>query len=129
MNGSESTTIFIGCAACIFNGAAQPLFSFFYASVVAAFSYCSIRERRSHVLNASLVFMLLGELLLVLNFLQYTVIAIAGLQLTQRIRSKAFGCLFRQEVAYFDRSEKTSGAISVHLSSDAAAFKKWLELD
>ncbi|CAF3539071.1 unnamed protein product [Rotaria socialis] len=124
MNGSEWKTIFIGCAACLFSGASQPLFSVFYANVVGAFGYCSIRERRSHVLNASLVFLIFGGILLVLNFLQYTAFAIAGSQLTQRIRSKAFGCLLRQEVAYFDQSENTSGAISVRLSSDAAAVQE-----
>ncbi|CAF4132447.1 unnamed protein product [Rotaria sp. Silwood2] len=41
----------------------------------------------------------------------------------QRIRSKAFACLLRQEVAYFDRPENSSGAICVRLSSDALAVK------
>jgi ATP-binding cassette subfamily B (MDR/TAP) protein 1 len=43
--------------------------------------------------------------------------------LTHRIRSKAFACLLRQEVAYFDQSENSSGAICVRLSSDAAAIQ------
>ncbi|CAF1024549.1 unnamed protein product [Rotaria sp. Silwood1] len=54
---------------------------------------------------------------------EYTAFAISGSKLTQRIRSKAFSCLLRQEVAYFDRPENSSGAICVRLSSDASAIQ------
>jgi ATP-binding cassette subfamily B (MDR/TAP) protein 1 len=46
--------------------------------------------------------------------------------LTYRIRLKTFTCLLRQETAYFDRPENSSGAISVRLSSDAAALEQML---
>jgi ATP-binding cassette subfamily B (MDR/TAP) protein 1 len=44
--------------------------------------------------------------------------------LTQRIRSKAFACLLRQEVAYFDQPENSSGAISTFLTSNASAIQQ-----
>ena len=44
--------------------------------------------------------------------------------MTQRIRSKAFACLLRQEIAYFDRPENSSGAVCVRLSSEAAAIQE-----
>jgi ATP-binding cassette subfamily B (MDR/TAP) protein 1 len=50
--------------------------------------------------------------------------AIAGSRLVQRIRLKAFSCLLRQEVAYFDRPENSSGSISNRLSSDALAIQQ-----
>ncbi|CAF3269133.1 unnamed protein product [Rotaria sp. Silwood2] len=50
--------------------------------------------------------------------------SIPGSKLTQRIRSKAFACLLRQEVAYFDRRENSSGAICTRLSSDASAIQE-----
>jgi len=56
--------------------------------------------------------------------LQYTAFAIAGSKLIQRIRSKAFACLLRQEVGYFDRPENSCGAIYVRLSSDALAVQE-----
>ncbi|CAF3876296.1 unnamed protein product [Rotaria sp. Silwood1] len=61
---------------------------------------------------------------LLTKMIEYTAFAIAGSKLTQRIRSKAFACLLRQEVAYFDRPENSSGAISTRLSSDAAAVQE-----
>ncbi|CAF3489535.1 unnamed protein product [Rotaria sp. Silwood1] len=62
--------------------------------------------------------------LLILRLFQYTAFAIAGAKLTQRIRSKAFECLLRQEVAYFDRPENSSGSICAWLSSDASAIQQ-----
>ncbi|CAF3274455.1 unnamed protein product [Rotaria sp. Silwood2] len=50
--------------------------------------------------------------------------SITGSRLTQRIRLKAFACLLRQEVAYFDRPENSSGAICTRLSSDASAIQE-----
>ncbi|CAF4619274.1 unnamed protein product, partial [Rotaria sp. Silwood2] len=50
--------------------------------------------------------------------------SISGSKLTQRIRSKAFACLLRQEVTYFDRPENSSGAICARLSSDASAVQE-----
>lgn len=44
--------------------------------------------------------------------------------MTQRIRGKAFASLLRQEVAFFDRPENSSGAICARLSSDALAIQQ-----
>ncbi|CAF0844645.1 unnamed protein product [Rotaria sordida] len=57
---------------------------------------------------------------------KYTAFAISGSKLTQRIRSKAFACLLRQEVAYFDRPENSSGAICTRLSLDASAVQEMI---
>ncbi|CAF1108583.1 unnamed protein product [Rotaria sordida] len=89
-----------------------------------AFKYCSISERRHHIVLTSFLFLLLGVGLFILGFFQYTAFAISGSKLTQRIRSKAFACLLRQEVAYFDRPENSSGAICTRLSSHASAIQE-----
>ncbi|CAF1332172.1 unnamed protein product, partial [Rotaria sp. Silwood1] len=124
MNSPEWITISIGCIACVLNGAAQPLFAFLLVKIVEALKYCSATERRHHILLASFLFLLLGGILFVFRFFQYTAFAIAGSKLTQRIRSKTFSCLLRQEVAYFDRPENSSGAICTRLSSDASAIQE-----
>ncbi|CAF1129551.1 unnamed protein product [Rotaria sordida] len=123
MSSPEWITILIASIACILNGGAQPLFAFLLARIINQFKYCSNSERRHHVLISSLMFLFLGIILFILRFFQYTAFSIAGSKLTQRIRSKAFACLLRQEVAYFDRPENSSGAICVRLSSDASAIK------
>ncbi|CAF3829896.1 unnamed protein product, partial [Rotaria sp. Silwood1] len=123
MNSPEWITILIGCIMCVLNGVAQTLFAFLLTKMVEAFKYCSTSERRRHVLISSLFFLLLGALVWVLRFFQYIAFAIAGSKLTQCIRSKAFACLLRQEVAFFDQPENSSGAICTRLSSDASAVQ------
>ncbi|CAF3236410.1 unnamed protein product [Rotaria sp. Silwood2] len=65
-----------------------------------------------------------GDICFVLSIQLYTAFAISGSKLTQRIRSKAFSCLLRQEVAYLDLPENSSGAICARLSSDASAIQE-----
>ncbi|CAF3963821.1 unnamed protein product [Rotaria sp. Silwood1] len=62
--------------------------------------------------------------LLLAKIIDYTAFAISGSKLTQRIRAKAFACLLRQEVAYFDQPENSSGAICTRLSTDASAVQE-----
>ncbi|CAF1674915.1 unnamed protein product, partial [Adineta ricciae] len=54
---------------------------------------------------------------------QFVCFTITGSKLVRRIRSQAFACLLRQEVAYFDRSENSSGAIYARLASNATALQ------
>ncbi|CAF4516577.1 unnamed protein product, partial [Rotaria socialis] len=54
----------------------------------------------------------------------YTTFGLAGSKLTERVRSQAFACLLRQEVADCDRPENSSGAISFRLASDASAIRE-----
>ncbi|CAF1382423.1 unnamed protein product, partial [Adineta steineri] len=54
---------------------------------------------------------------------QFVTFGIVGAKLVSRLRSKAFACFLRQEVAYFDRPENSSGAICTHLASNAAAIQ------
>ncbi|CAF0902716.1 unnamed protein product [Rotaria sordida] len=124
MNKSEWITILIGCIACVLSGATQPMFAFLLAKVVDAFKYCSSSERNRQVMIISSLFLLTGALLLIFRFIQYTAFVISGSKLAQRIRSKAFACLLRQEVAYFDRPENNSNTICTRLSSDATAVQE-----
>ncbi|CAF1233115.1 unnamed protein product, partial [Rotaria magnacalcarata] len=75
-----------------------------------------IAHRLSTIRNADQIY--------VLDKGVYTAFAISGSKLTHRIRSKAFACLLRQEVAYFDRPENSSGAICTRLSTDALAVQE-----
>jgi ABC-type multidrug transport system fused ATPase/permease subunit len=50
----------------------------------------------------------------------------SGSSLARRIRAKAFACLLRQEVAYFDQPENNAGAICHRLSSDALAVTQMI---
>jgi ATP-binding cassette subfamily B (MDR/TAP) protein 1 len=47
----------------------------------------------------------------------------SGETLTQRLRSKAFHAILRQEIAYFDDPTNTTGALCTRLSTEASAVQ------
>ncbi|CAF3833164.1 unnamed protein product, partial [Rotaria sp. Silwood1] len=55
---------------------------------------------------------------------KYTAFAVSGSKLTERICIKAFAHYLRQEMAFFDRLENSSGAIYNRLSSDALGIQQ-----
>lgn len=50
--------------------------------------------------------------------------SLSGSRLADRVREKAFECLLRQEVAYFDRPENRTGAIVCRLSTNATVIEQ-----
>ncbi|CAF0731721.1 unnamed protein product [Adineta steineri] len=87
------------------------------------FNDCKYTDIRHRVLITCSLLILTGAVFMILHFFQFVTFGIAGAKLVSRLRSKAFGCFLRQEVAYFDRPENSSGAICTHLSSNAAAIQ------
>ncbi|CAF0891323.1 unnamed protein product, partial [Didymodactylos carnosus] len=51
-------------------------------------------------------------------------LSLSGSTLTKRVREKAFYSMLRQEVAWFDRPENSTGALCTRLSTDAVAVQK-----
>ncbi|CAF1464734.1 unnamed protein product [Adineta ricciae] len=88
-----------------------------------SFKDCGYSSRHDAVLSSCFLFFLLGLLLMANRFFQYSSFGIAGSNLTYQIRSKAFACLLRQEVAYFDRPENSPGSLCARLSTDATAVQ------
>ncbi|CAF1479061.1 unnamed protein product [Adineta steineri] len=74
-----------------------------------------IAHRLTTIQNADYIY--------VLDKANFVTFGIAGAKFVSQIRSKAFGCFLRQEVAYLDRSENSPGAICNQLSSNAAAIE------
>ncbi|CAF1495581.1 unnamed protein product, partial [Adineta steineri] len=123
MNSPEWMFILIGCLACLLGGLRGPMFSILFAKIINEFNDCKYTDIRRRVLITSGLLILTGVIFMILNFFQFVTFGIAGAKLVSRLRSKAFACFLRQEVAYFDRPENSSGAICTHLSSNAAAIE------
>ena len=47
-------------------------------------------------------------------------LGLAGERLTMRLRKMAFNAILRQEIAWFDRQENSTGSLCARLASDAA---------
>ncbi|CAF1285349.1 unnamed protein product [Adineta steineri] len=123
MNSPEWMFILIGCLTCLLGGLRGPVFSILFAKIINEFNDCKYTDIHRRVLITSGIFLLFGAAFLILRFFQFLTFGIAGGKLVSRIRSKAFSCFLRQEVAYFDRPENSSGAICNQLSSNAAVIQ------
>jgi ATP-binding cassette subfamily B (MDR/TAP) protein 1 len=55
--------------------------------------------------------------------IKFYFLGLAGERLTERLRTKVFGVLVRQEVSYYDMPENSRGTLTSHLSTDAAAVR------
>jgi len=49
--------------------------------------------------------------------------ACSGEALTKRLRAKAFAAILRQEIAWFDQAENSTGALCTRLSNEASAIQ------
>ncbi|UJR20034.1 hypothetical protein I4U23_023168 [Adineta vaga] len=124
MNRPEWFYLVIGSLASILNGIGVLFFAFLVARTIYQFTICEYFERRHRVLTSSLLLASMGLLIWIIRFLQYMAFAISGSKLTRRVRSTAFQCFLRQEVAYFDRPENSTGAICGRLFADASAVQQ-----
>ncbi|CAF1128731.1 unnamed protein product [Rotaria sordida] len=124
MNSPEWIIILIGCMACLIIGASQTIHAILLKLTVSAFGACTYEERKHQILKFSLLFLLMGIVLLAIRFIQYTAFAISGSKLVERIRIKAFAHYLRQEMSFFDHLENSSGAICNRLSSDGLAVQQ-----
>ncbi|CAF3698457.1 unnamed protein product, partial [Adineta steineri] len=123
MNSPEWVFILMGCLVCLLGGLRGPVFSILFAKIINDFNDCKYTDTRRRVLITGGLFILTGVVFMILNFFQFVAFGVAGAKLVSRIRSKAFVCFLRQEVAYFDRPENNSGVICTQLSSNAAAIE------
>ncbi|CAF1259545.1 unnamed protein product [Adineta steineri] len=123
MNSPEWMLILIACLACLLGGLRGSAFSILFAKIINEFNDCKYTDVRRRVLITSGLLIITGAVFMTLRFFQFVTFGVAGAKLVSRIRSKAFACFLRQEVAYFDRPENSSGAICNQLSSNAAAIE------
>ncbi|CAM4743628.1 unnamed protein product [Rotaria magnacalcarata] len=124
MNRQEWIIVLIGCIVCVVAGASTLAFAILLAEVTMAFGNCTYAAQMRQVLIFGFAIILLGIVTMAIRVLQFTTFAVAGSNLSHRIRAKAFAYFLRQEVAYFDRHENSSSSIFTHLSSNALAIQQ-----
>ncbi|CAF4087238.1 unnamed protein product [Rotaria sp. Silwood2] len=123
MNKPEWLFIAIGCIACICNGAIVPGLGFVLSKLIAVFQECDKDKQERRVLLYVLLFMGFGILYFTAMFLQSFFFAYSGETLTRRIRAKIFRTILRQEIAFFDDPNNSTGALCTRLANEASAVQ------
>ncbi|KAG4065501.1 hypothetical protein HA402_013271 [Bradysia odoriphaga] len=122
-NRREWVYITIGSICSILMGAAMPLFSILFGEIVGVVALPDPDVVRRETNMYSLYFVLTGILVGAATFLQIWTYGVAGEYLTERLRSKAFTQMLRQEIAWFDDKSNGTGTLCARLSADAAAVQ------
>lgn len=80
-------------------------------------------EQLAEVRRFALIFVGIGVLTGVANFIMVSMYGLAGEHLTARLRSLLFQKLLQQEIAFYDDKNHATGALCAKLSGETAAVQ------
>ncbi|XP_049777245.1 ATP-dependent translocase ABCB1-like [Schistocerca cancellata] len=123
LNAPEWHLLVTGTVAALIAGAAFPLFAVFFGDVLGVLSLPDPEDVRSQANWYSVLFFVIAILASTGYFLQIYTYGVAGERLTTRLRRLAFSAMLRQEVAWFDDKNNSTGALCARLSGDAASVQ------
>ncbi|CAF4064820.1 unnamed protein product [Rotaria magnacalcarata] len=123
MNKPEWILIVIGCIAASITGAREPAYCIIQTKLAIIFQECDKNVQKRKVLLYVLLYLGFGVISLVLHSVQGYVFARSGEALTKRLRSKSFRAILRQDMAFFDREEHSTGELCTRLATEASAVQ------
>ncbi|KAL2002600.1 hypothetical protein VTN02DRAFT_6410 [Thermoascus thermophilus] len=101
-------------------GGGQPTQAVLYAKAISSLSYpASMYDKLRHDANFwSLMFLIVGIVQFINFSIQGVAFAFSSEKLIRRARSKAFRAMLRQDIAFFDKEENSTGALTSFLSTE-----------
>ncbi|TLD09645.1 hypothetical protein PspLS_11745 [Pyricularia sp. CBS 133598] len=118
-NRPELKLILLGVVFVVLAGCAQPTQAVLYAKAIAAITTSANYEQLQRDTDFwALMLLALGLAQLLFYAVQGTCLGIGSEKLTSRARGMAFRVMLRQEVAFFDRQENTTGSLTSFLSAE-----------
>ncbi|KAJ4268550.1 hypothetical protein NW762_002614 [Fusarium torreyae] len=121
-NKTEWKLMVVGLVFSAICGGGNPTQAVFFAKQIVTLSQPVTDENRHHVKKDSDFW---SAMYLMLAFVQFFSFVIQGVlfarcseRLVHRVRDRAFRTMLRQDVAFFDRDENTSGALTSFLSTE-----------
>ncbi|XP_045536492.1 ATP-dependent translocase ABCB1 [Papilio machaon] len=107
----------------LLSGFAMPLFAVIMGDFLGALSNTNIDEVFAAIERYAIIFVVIGVISGIVNFIVVYYYGVAGECLTTRLRLLLFKNLLRQEIAYFDDKANSTGALCARLSGEAAAVQ------
>ena len=120
-NTKEWMFMLIGLTFSIIAGGGQPTQGVFFAKAITALSLplSEARRIRSEVDFWALMYLMLGFVQLLAMSIQGVAFAYCSERLIHRARDRAFRTMLRQDIAFFDEEENSTGALTSFLSTEA----------
>ncbi|KAG6459009.1 hypothetical protein O3G_MSEX011164 [Manduca sexta] len=123
LNKPEWKSVSVASFCAFMSGFAMPLFAVIFGDFIGILSDPDQDKVLAEVRRLSLIFVGIGVYSGIANFLMVFLYGIAGEHLTERLRRLMFDKLLRQEVAFYDDKNNSTGALCARLSGEAAAVQ------
>ncbi|XP_074654241.1 ATP-dependent translocase ABCB1-like [Tubulanus polymorphus] len=122
LNFPEWYLILIGFLGSVIAGSLMPVFAILFSEMLKVFTETG-DELKNGAFFWSMMFLVLGILSGLGNYLTTFCFGLSGERLTMRLRYMSFQSLLRQDMAYFDETRHSTGALTTRLATDASLVK------
>ncbi|XP_050174693.1 ATP-binding cassette sub-family B member 5 [Myiozetetes cayanensis] len=123
LNKPEWLYLLLGVIAAAVIGAVHPTFAVIFGKIIGAFQERDPVKRSKNTLVLSLMFLLLGVIILAAYIIQGFMFGKSGEMLTMRLRSLSFRALLQQEIGWYDDQKNAVGVLLTRLATDASQVK------
>ncbi|NXB51636.1 MDR1 protein, partial [Leucopsar rothschildi] len=123
LNKPEWFYVLLGMIAAAVIGAVNPTFAVIFAKIIGAFQERDPEKRSKNTVVLSLIFLLLGVIILAAYIIQGIMFGKSGEALTMRLRSLSFRALLQQEIGWYDDQKNAVGVLLTRLATDASQVK------
>ncbi|XP_031965933.1 ATP-binding cassette sub-family B member 5 isoform X2 [Corvus moneduloides] len=123
LNKPEWFYVLLGVIAAAVIGAVHPAFAVIFGKIIGAFQERHPEKRSKNTVLLSLIFLLLGVIILAAYIIQGFMFGKSGEMLTMRLRSLSFRALLQQEIGWYDDQKNAVGVLLTRLATDASQVK------
>ncbi|XP_052753180.1 ATP-dependent translocase ABCB1-like isoform X2 [Galleria mellonella] len=123
LNSPEWKPIIVASVCSLLSGFAMPIIGAIFGDFVGVFSNFDKDEVISEIHKFVIIFIVVGILAGITNFITVYLYGVAGEYLTERLRKIMFEKLLQQEIAYYDDKNNSTGALCARLAGEAAAVQ------
>lgn len=113
----------VGGFAALANGTTFPVFGLLLSNIIYTYFQPDKKKLRDDANFWSLMYLVLAIGIFIICPIQFYSFSVIGQRLIRRLRRLTFDKVLRNEVAWFDEEDNSSGSIGSRLSTDAAAVK------
>ncbi|XP_024374420.1 ABC transporter B family member 11 [Physcomitrium patens] len=116
----------IGSIAAVANGTTFPVFGLLLSNMISIYFITDHKKLRHDANFWSLMYFVVAIGIFIVVPVQFYTFGVIGQRLIRRIRRLTFEKVLRNEVAWFDEDDNSSGSIGTRLSTDAAAVRSMI---
>ncbi|KAK4292716.1 hypothetical protein Pmani_034533 [Petrolisthes manimaculis] len=120
LNAPEWPCMVVGVICAAIQGTTLPVYAILFGEVLGTLAVADESKAREDANMYSLIFLIMGIIVGITYFFMELMFALSGEEMTTRLRKESFGAMLKQEMAWFDDSKNSVGALCSRLSGGAA---------